>query len=70
MLEIQQQLSHTTGDTITNTSDYIAWGEAASGDFVVDPGHWSIDNFGAKIIALIHDAQCFEWDSNATNAVK
>jgi hypothetical protein len=60
---------HNAGDTITNTSDYIGWGEAASGDFVVDPGHWSIDNFGAKVIALIHDAQCFEWDSNAIDAV-
>ena len=61
--------THNAGDTIINTSDYIGWGEAASGDFVVDPGHWSIDNFGAKVIALIHDAQCFEWDSNATDAV-
>jgi len=61
--------THNAGDTITNTTDYIGWGEAASGDFVVDPGEWSIDNFGAKVIALIHDAQCFEWDSNATDAV-
>ena len=60
---------HTTGDTITNTTDYIGWGEAASGDFVVDPGEWSIDNFGAKVIALIHDGKCFEWDSNLTDAV-
>lgn len=60
---------HTTGDTIINSTDYIGWGEAASGDFVVDPGEWSIDNFGAKIIALIHDSKCFEWDSNATDAV-
>ena len=60
--------THNAGDTITNTTDYIGWGEAASGDFVVDPGEWSIDNFGAKVIALIHDAQCFEWDSNATDA--
>ena len=60
---------HTTGDTITNTTDYIGWGEAASGDFVVDPGEWSIDNFGAKIIALIHDSACFEWDSNIADAV-
>jgi len=61
--------THNAGDTIVNTTDYIGWGEAASGDFVVDPGEWSIDNFGAKVIALIHDAQCFEWDSNATDAV-
>jgi len=61
--------THNAGDTITNTSDYIAWGEAASGDFVVDPGHWSIDNFGSKAICLIHDSACFEWDSELTNAV-
>jgi hypothetical protein len=61
--------SHTSGDTVTNTSDYIGWGEAASGDFVVDPGLWSIDNFGTKVIALIHDSACFEWDSNAAGAV-
>jgi len=60
--------SHSDGATITNTSDYVAWGEAASGDLVVDPGLWSIDNFGGKIIALIHNAQVFEWDSNAANA--
>ena len=60
---------HNAGVTITNSSDYVAWGEAASGDLVVDPGLWSIDNFGDKIIALIHNAQVFEWDSNATDAV-
>jgi hypothetical protein len=60
--------SHTSGDSVTNSSDYIAWGEAASGDFVVDPGLWSIDNFGDNVIALIHNSSCFEWNSNATNA--
>jgi len=62
--------SHSAGAAITNSSDYIGWGEAASGDLVIDPGLWSIDNFGDKIIALIHNAQVFEWDSNATNAVR
>jgi len=61
--------THNAGDAVTNSSDYIAWGEAASGDLVVDPGLWSIDNFGDKVIALIHNAQVFEWDSNAANAV-
>jgi len=60
--------SHSDGATITNTSDFVAWGEAASGDLVIDPGLWSIDNFGGKIIALIHNAQVFEWDSNVANA--
>ena len=60
--------SHSNGATVTNSSDYVAWGEAASGDLVIDPGLWSIDNFGDKVIALIHNAQAFEWNSNAANA--
>ena len=60
---------HNAGVTITNSSDYIAWGEAASGDLVIDPGLWSLDGFGTKVIALIHNAQVFEWDSNLANAV-
>jgi hypothetical protein len=60
--------THTSGDTVTNTSDYVAWGEAASGDLIVDPGMWSIDNFGDKAICLIVDGEVFEWNSAATNA--
>ena len=61
--------THSNGATVTDSSDYVAWGEAASGDLVIDPGLWSIDNFGDKVIALIHNAQVFEWNSNAANAV-
>ena len=61
--------THNNGVTVTNSSDYVAWGEAASGDLVIDPGIWSIDNFGDKVISLIHNAQVFEWDSNVANAV-
>ena len=60
--------SHSNGATVKNTSDFVAWGEAASGDLVIDPGLWSIDNFGDKIISLIHNGSVFEWNSNAANA--
>ena len=60
--------AHSDGATVTNTSDFVAWGEAASGDLVIDPGLWSIDNFGNKIIALIHNAQVFEWNADLSNA--
>tara|TARA_R100001509_G_scaffold152550_1_gene112871 strand:+ start:2697 stop:4871 length:2175 start_codon:yes stop_codon:yes gene_type:complete len=60
--------SHSNGAAVTNTSDYIAWGDAASGDFVIDPGLWSIDAFGKKVIALIHNGECFEWDANSSTA--
>jgi hypothetical protein len=60
--------SHGAGDTVTSTTNFVAWGEAASGDLVLEPGMWSLDNFGDKAICLIHDSACFEWDSAATNA--
>ena len=60
--------SHGAGDTVTNTANYVAWGEAASGDLVLEPGMWSLDNFGDKAICLIHDGACFEWDSSLSNA--
>jgi hypothetical protein len=46
--------SHTSMvHSVTNSSDYIGWGEAASQvTLLVDPGLWSIDNFGDNVIAL------------------
>ncbi len=60
--------SHGAGDTVTSTANYVAWGEAASGDLVLEPGMWSLDNFGDKAICLIHDGAVFEWNSAAANA--
>jgi len=60
--------SHGAGDTMTSTANYVAWGEAASGDLVLEPGMWSLDNFGDKAICLIHDSAVFEWNSAASNA--
>ena len=60
--------AHSDGATVTNTTDYVGWGSAASGDYVIAPGLWSLDNYGTKLLALIVNGSCFEWDSAATNA--
>ena len=60
--------AHTAGATITNISDYVAWGEASSADYVIDPGLWVLDNYGTKLIALIYNGACFEWDAAAAGA--
>ena len=62
------QAAHSDGATVTNTSDYVGWGEAASGDKVFDPGMWSLDNYGTKLIALIFNGPCFEWDAASVTA--
>jgi hypothetical protein len=60
--------AHNAGVTITSSTNFVAWGEAASGDLVLEPGMWSLDNFGDKAICLIHDSAVFEWNSAATDA--
>ena len=59
--------THTAGVAVTDISDYVAWGEASSADFTIEPGMWILDNYGTKLIALIYNGACFEWDAAATN---
>jgi hypothetical protein len=60
--------SHSSGDTVTDASEFFAWNSAASGDVITAPGIWSLDNFGNKLIATITGGESFEWDSNPTAA--
>ena len=61
--------AHSDGATVTNYSDYAAWGQAAATtDKVAEPGLWSLDNLGSTLIALIFNGAVFEWDSDLTNA--
>jgi len=62
--------SHSDGVTITNATDYAAWNEQTAEGLALDPGMWSIDNFGDKAICLIHDSSCFQWDSSLGNATE
>ena len=59
---------HSAGATVTDISKFVAWGDPSSSDFTIDPGLWVLDNFGTKLIALIYNGQCFEWDAAAANA--
>tara|TARA_R100001443_G_scaffold18775_1_gene29944 strand:+ start:164 stop:1861 length:1698 start_codon:yes stop_codon:yes gene_type:complete len=60
--------SHSSGDTVTDASNFFAWNAAASGDIVTAPGLWSLDNLGNKLIATINGGESFEWNANPTAA--
>ena len=60
--------THSSSATVTNISDFVAWGEASTADFTISPGLWVLDNFGQKLIALIYNGACFEWDGAPSNA--
>jgi len=59
---------HSSGAVVTNITDFVGWGEASSDDFTIDPGLWVLDNYGTKLIALIYNGKCFEWDAAAAAA--
>ena len=60
--------AHSDLAVVSDAADYVGWGAAASGDFVIAPGMWSLDNYGSKLIALIVGSACFEWDADASSA--
>ena len=62
--------SHSDGVTVTSATGYGAWNEQTQEGLALDPGMWSIDNFGDKAICLIHDGEVFEWDSSLGNATE
>jgi len=45
------------------------WGtERTISDVILDPGIWSLDNFGQILIATIKNGRTFTWNAGATNA--
>ena len=45
------------------------WGtERGTTSVILDPGLWSLDNFGQILIATIHNGKTFTWDAGAVGA--
>jgi hypothetical protein len=48
---------------------YIAWGEESlTSTVTLDPGIWSLDNFGQILIATIHNGETFTWNAGTASA--
>tara|TARA_S200002703_G_scaffold50439_1_gene43794 strand:+ start:749 stop:2668 length:1920 start_codon:yes stop_codon:yes gene_type:complete len=46
------------------------WGEASTtSTTTLEPGNWSLDNYGQILIATIRNGKSFEWDPSASNAL-
>jgi len=52
----------------TSTWGTVAWGQGStSTQVILDPGSWSLDNFGQQLIATVKDGKTFVWDAGAAN---
>jgi len=50
----------------TDTWGSGTWGtESATSDVILDPGLWSLDNFGQILTATIHNGKTFTWNAGA-----
>ena len=55
----------------TATWGLSTWGTArASSSVTLAPGSWSLDNFGEKLVATIHNGQTFEWNPSASTPLE
>ena len=46
----------------------LSWGSGTtSSNIILDPGSWSLDNFGEQLIATIKDGKTFTWNPGVSN---
>jgi hypothetical protein len=52
----------------TDTWGSSTWGtESQTSNVILDPGLWSLDNFGQILIATIHNGETFTWNAGAAS---
>ena len=62
--------AHSDGATVIEASTYFGWGEATDDSTVIlEPGNWSLDNFGQILIGTVRNNKSFSWDPSASNAL-
>jgi hypothetical protein len=58
--------AHSSGATVTNATNFSGFGSAVNASTVVlEPGLWSLDNFGQVLIATIANGKTFTWNAGA-----
>ena len=59
--------SHSNSDVVTNATDYTGWGNAVEASTVtLEPGLWSLNNFGQVLVATVANGKTFTWNSGIT----
>ena len=62
-------VTHANGSTVQDATSYTGWGSATAAGVILDPGQWRLTNFGQKLIALIFNSVCVEWDPSSSGAL-
>jgi len=60
-------VTHSNGATVTNATNYTGWGAAVlASTTTLEPGLWSLDNYGDVLVATIANGKTFTWNSSIT----
>ena len=60
--------AHSTGATVTDASNFTGFGSAvAASEVTLEPGLWSLSNFGQVLVATIANGKTFTWNAGAAS---
>ena len=60
--------AHSNGATVTNATNFSGFGSAVEADTItLEPGLWSLSNFGEVLVATIANGKTFTWNAGAAN---
>ena len=60
--------SHSTSTAVVDATNYSDWGEAVlASEVTLEPGLWSLDNFGQVLVATIANGKTFTWNAGAAS---
>ena len=59
--------AHSSGAIVTDATEWGGWGDAVdAGTITLEPGLWSLSNFGDVLVATIANGKTFTWNSDIT----
>ena len=60
--------AHSTGATVTDASNFTGFGSAvAASKVTLEPGLWSLSNFGQVLVGTIANGKTFTWNAGAAS---
>ena len=57
--------AHSSGVAVANATQYAGWGSAvAASTTTLEPGLWSLDNYGDVLLANVANGKVYSWDAS------
>ena len=63
--------AHSDGATVYNATNYTQWGNAVNAsDVTLEPGLWSLSNWGEVLVATIANGKTYTWNSGVSGSAR